>query len=99
MAKLISGLPSLNLFAPDGPLGLGAVAELEAAAGGAEGERKVCCLCQFKRAAEAAWAGRAAQTLLLHCAAAAVPADPWLREAEKQECKSRALPPTTIGCP
>ena len=90
VAKLISGLPSLNLFAPDGPLGLGAVAELEAAAGGAEGERKVCCLCQFKRAAE---------TLLLHCAAAAVPADPWLREAEKQECKSRALPPTTIGCP
>lgn len=40
VAKIISGLPSLNLFAPDGPLGMGAVAELEACTG-ADGERKV----------------------------------------------------------
>ncbi|PRW58095.1 CSE family protein [Chlorella sorokiniana] len=40
VAKIISGLPSLNLFAPDGPLGVGAVAELEASAGG-DGDRKV----------------------------------------------------------
>ena len=42
VAKIISGLPSLNLFAPDGPLGMGAVAELEACTG-ADGERKVIC--------------------------------------------------------
>lgn len=41
VAKIISGLPSLNLFAADGPLGVGAVAELEATPGAADGERKV----------------------------------------------------------